>query len=24
LNRNWIADHPDAMLEALRTFRGWA
>ena len=24
LNRNWIADHPDAVLEALRTFRGWA
>jgi hypothetical protein len=24
LNRNWIGDHPDAMVEALRTFRGWA
>jgi hypothetical protein len=24
LNRNWISDHPDAMVEALRTFRGWA
>jgi hypothetical protein len=23
LNRNWIGDHPDAMVEALRTFRGW-
>jgi hypothetical protein len=23
LNRNWIGDHPDAMLEVLRTFRGW-
>ena len=24
LNRNWIGDHPDAIVEALRTFRGWA
>ena len=24
LNRNWIGEHPDAMLEAIRTFRGWA
>jgi|SRR5581483_5090136 len=24
LNRNWISEHPDAMVEALRTFRGWA
>ena len=23
LNRNWISDHPDAMLQALRTFTGW-
>jgi hypothetical protein len=23
LNRNWISDHPDAMLKALRTFNGW-
>lgn len=24
LNRNWIGEHPDAMLEAIRTFKGWA
>ena len=24
LNRNWIGEHPDAILEALRTFHGWA
>jgi len=23
LNRNWISDHPDALLKALRTFNGW-